>query len=187
MALPDYESYELGTPIIYGEASATGISLTVTKTLSLDALASAVARQGASFDLGANFNGELVVQGFVEIGTAPAATATFEIYIAWSHDNTNWPSVVTGSDGTYTLTGATVAQIKQTLGPPALIISADGGTGTNRVTGQNPGVVNAVARYGTVVVANLLGQALRDEATASNNDSRVVLTPRRRVIQDTAA
>jgi hypothetical protein len=186
MALPDYESFELGTPIIYGEAGATGLSLTVTKTMSLDALANGVARQGVSFDLGVNWNCDLLLQGLVEIGTAPAAGTTVEWYIAWSHDNVNWPSVITGADGAYALTGATVAQIKQTLGRPVHITVADGGTGTNRVVGQSPTVCRAQARYGAAVCVNLLGQAFRDEATATNNDSRFVITPIRRVIQDAA-
>jgi hypothetical protein len=33
------------------------------------------------------------------------------------------------------------------------------------------------ARYVVFVVDNNLGQALRDEATATNNDSRVILIP----------
>lgn len=180
MALPDSFKASLGTAIIWGESGGSG----VTKALAIDALANAVARQGARADLGALWDDELVLEARVEVGTAPAAGATFEVYLAWSSDDANWPSVVTGSEGTYTLTGATVAQIKATLGPPAITVIADGGTGTNRVMGQDPVIVRAVARYVTVVVVNLLGQALRDQATASNNLTRVILTPRKMTIED---
>lgn len=187
MALPDYAKLEFGTPIIWGEASATGLSLTVTKTLSVDGLANGSARQGAAADLGAAWDGLYLVQQFVEVGTAPTAGNSVELYLAWSHDNTNWPSAVTGSDGAYpNLTGATAATAKLALGTPANVLVADGGTGTNRVQSSNPTVVRAKARYVTVVQVNLLGQAFRDEATGSNNDTRVVLTPIRESIQDTA-
>lgn len=172
MALPDYFKLALGTPIIWGEASATGISLTVTKTLSLDALADATGRMGASADLGATWDQDYLVQLIVETGTAPTAGNTVELYLAWSHDNTNWPGKVTGSDAAYP---TTVANNKKQLGNPASILVAtnDG----NTVLYQNPVIVTAMARYVAPVVINLLGQAFRDEATASNNDSRVVMTP----------
>jgi hypothetical protein len=41
-------------------------------------------------------------------------------------------------------------------------------------------------RYVTPVVHNQLGQAFRDEATATNNDSRVMLTPVSVKVQDAA-
>jgi hypothetical protein len=185
VALPDFQKLSLGTPIIWGEAGATGISLTVTNTLSVDGLASAAARQGASADLGSTWDADYLLQQFVEVGTAPSAGTTVECYLAWSHDNVNWPSAVTGGDGAYpNLTGATVATAKLTLGLPGNVLVADGGTGTNRVQSSNPTVVRAKARYVTVVQVNLLGQAFRDETTATNNDSRVVFTPIRTSIVD---
>lgn len=180
MALPDFIKQELGTPIIWGEAGATGISLTVTKTLSLDALANAAGRMGASADLGAQWDRDYLVQLIVETGTAPAAGVTAELYLAWSHDNTNWPGKVSGSDAAYP---TTVADNKKQLGNPAAILVAT--ADANTVLKQNPNKIRALARYVAPVVVNLLGQAIRDETTATDNDSRVVLTPLLTRIQDT--
>lgn len=180
MALPDFFKVELGTPVVWGEAGATGISLSVTKTLSLDALADAAGRMGASADLGAQWDRDYLVQLIVETGTAPTAGNTVELYLAWSHDNTNWPGKVTGSDAAYP---STVANNKKQLGNPAAILVATGDT--NTVLRQQPQVIRALARYVAPVVVNLLGQAIRDETTATDNDSRVVLTPLISRIQDT--
>jgi hypothetical protein len=179
MALPDKFKTALGTPVIWGEAGATGISLTVTKTLSLDALASAGGRMGASADLGALWDRDQLVQLIVETGTAPVAGVIAELYLAWSHDNINWPGKVTGSDAAYP---ATIADNKKQLGNPVVILVAT--ADTNTVLNQNPVRIRALARYVTPVVVNLLGQAFRDEATATNNDSRVVLTPLIASIED---
>jgi hypothetical protein len=181
MALPDYEAISLGTAVIWGEAGASG----VTKTLTFEALASAAARMGASADLGAAWDDEQVLEVRVETGTAPTAGTTVEVYLAWSSDNTNWPAKITGSDAAFPDTAATddgVATNKLLLGPPACVLVATGDG--NLTLKQNPVIVRAVARYVVPVIVNLLGQAFRDEATATNNDGRIVLTPRRRGIQD---
>lgn len=172
MALPDYFKFALGTPIIWGEAGATGGSLTVTNTLSLDALANGSGRMGAAVDLGADWDGLYLLQLIVETGTAPTVGLTAECYLAWSHDNTNWPGKVTGSDAAYP---TTVADNKRQLSFPAtvLIATAD----ANTVLKQEAVLIPAKARYVAPVVVNLLGVSFRDEATATNNDSRVVLTP----------
>jgi len=172
MALPDALKLSLGTPVIWGEAGATGISLTVTKTLTFEALANAAGRMGASADLGASWDRDYLLQLIIETGTAPAAGATVEAYLAWSHDNTNWPGKVTGSDAAYP---TTVAANKIQLGNPASILVAT--ADTNTVLKQNPVIIRAMARYVAPVIVNLLGQAVRDETTATDNDSRVVLTP----------
>lgn len=172
MALPDFAKQSLGTPIIWGEAGATGISLTVTNTLSLNNLANAAGRMGAAVDLGADWDGEYLAQLIIETGTAPVAGNNCELFLAWSHDNTNWPGKVTGSDAAYP---ATVSENKLQLGLSAgvLVATAD----ANTVLRQQPRVIRAKARYVTPVVVNNLGQAVRNEGTATNNDSRVVLTP----------
>jgi hypothetical protein len=180
MALPDYAKIEPGTAIIWGESGATGLSLTVTKTLSFDALANAAGRMGASADLGAQFDEEYAVIFIVETGTAPTAGNTVELYFACSHDNTNWPGKVTGSDAAYP---ATVADNKKQLEfVTQLVATGD----SNTVLQQAPVIWRPSARYVAPVVVNLLGQAIRDEVTATNNDSRVVLVPRRLLVQDTA-
>jgi len=177
VALPDYQKVELGTPIVWGESGGSG----VTNTLSLDALASTSGRMGASVDLGATFEDEYILEVRVETGTAPTAGTTVEVYLAWSTDGANWPGKVTGSDAAYP---TTVANNKLQLGPPAIVLNAtnDG----NTTLSQNGVTIRPAGRYVAPVVVNLLGQAFRDEATASNNDSRVVLTPRRLLVADTA-
>jgi hypothetical protein len=176
MALPDYVEITQGTAIVWGEAGASG----VTATLSLDGLANGAARQGASVDLGANFADEYIVELRVETGTAPTAGNTTELYLLSSTDNSNWPAKVTGSDAAYTL-GTNDANLRQ-AGPPVvtLVATNDG----NTVLTQNQSIWRPRGRYVSPIVDNNLGQAFRDEMTATDNGSRVILTPRRTVIND---
>ena len=176
MALPDYVEATQGTAIIWGEVGASG----VTATLSVDGLANAAARQGASVDLGANFADEYLVYLQVETGTAPTAGNTVEVYLISSWDNTNWPAKVTGSDGAYTL-GTSDANLRQ-AGPPAitLIATNDG----NTVLTQAPTIWRPRGRYVAPIIDNNLGQAFRDETTATDNGTRIILVPRRTIIND---
>jgi hypothetical protein len=176
MALPDYVEATQGTAIIWGEAGASG----VTATLSVDGLANAAARQGASVDLGANFADEYLVYLQIETGTAPTAGNTVEVYLLSSWDNTNWPAKVTGSDGAYTL-GTSDANLRQ-AGPPAitLIATNDG----NTVLTQAPTIWRPRGRYVAPIIDNNLGQAFRDETTATDNGTRIILVPRRTIIND---
>lgn len=177
MALPDYFKQEQATAVIWGESGGSG----VTNTLSLDALANASGRMGAAVDLGAVWRRWYLLMLWVETGTAPTAGNVVELYMACSHDNSNWPGKVTGSDAAYP---TTVADNKKQLGNPASILVAtnDGTT----VLKQQPQLWRPAGRYVAPVVVNLLGQAFRDEATASNNDSRVILVPIDSLIQDAA-
>lgn len=183
MALPDYVTLGQGTPVIWGEAGATGIGLTVGKTLTFEALAAGSARMGASADLGANWYREYLVILIIESGTAPTAGGAIDLYMACSHDNTNWPAGVSGSDGAWPADGNEDEWAKQ-LGNPvvSLIATADG----NVVQMQNPVIWRPSGRYVVPVVDNNWDQAVRDEATATNNDSRVVLIPLQETIQDAA-
>jgi len=176
MALPDYVEITQGTAIVWGEAGASG----VTATLSLDGLASGAARQGASVDLGANFADEYIVELRVETGTAPTAGNEVNLYLLSSTDNSNWPAKVTGSDAAYTL-GTNDANLRQ-AGPPVvtLVATNDG----NTVLIQNQSIWRPRGRYVSPIVDNNLGQAFRDETTATDNGSRVILTPRRTIIND---
>ena len=176
MALPDYVEITQGTAVVWGEAGASG----VTATLSLDALANGAARQGASVDLGANFADEYIVELRVETGTAPTAGNTVELYLLSSTDNSNWPAKVTGSDGAYTL-GTSDANLRQAGPPVATLIATNDG---NTVLIQSQSIWRPRGRYVVPIVDNNLGQAFRDETTATDNGSRVILTPRRTVIND---
>ena len=176
MALPDYIEVTQGTAIIFGESGASG----VTATLSLDALANGSARMSAAADLGADFADEYLVFFRVETGTAPTAGNTVDLYLLSSYDNTNWPAKVTGSDAAYTL-GTADANLRQ-AGPPVvvLIATADGTT----VLEQAPVIWRPRGRYVVALVDNNSGQAIRDEATNTDNGSRVILVPRRIKLND---
>lgn len=178
MALPDYIKVTQGTAIIWGEAGATGP--TVTHTLSLDALANGAARMGASADLGAEFDDEYAVWLIVETGTAPTAGNTVNLYLLSTWDASYWPAKVTGSDGAYTL-GTNDANLAQ-AGALALSLAATNDANTTLM--QAAAIWRPRGRYVVPIVDNNLGQAFRDQATASDNKSRVVLVPRRTVIVD---
>ena len=176
MALPDYIQITQGTAIVWGEAGASG----VTATLSFDALANGAARMGASVDLGANWEDEYLVYFSIETGTAPTAGNTIEAYLISSYDNTLWPAKVTGSDAAYTL-GTSDANLRQ-AGPPVVSLVAT--NDANTVLTQAPVIWRPRGRYVVPIVDNNLGQAVRDETTATDNGSRLILVPRRLVINE---
>ena len=176
MALPDYIQITQGTAIVWGESGASG----VTAVLALNNLASGSAQQGAYVDLGANWEDEYTAILAIETGTAPTAGNTYELYFGFSHDNTNWPAKLTGSNGAYTL-GTSDANLRQ-IGTPAvtLVVTNDG----NTLLIQAGSIIRPRARYVAPLVDNNSGQATRNQATASNNLSRVYLVPRRLIIND---
>lgn len=174
MALPDYIKASQGTAIIWGESGASG----VTNTLSLDALANAAGRMGASVDLGATWDQDYLVYLYIETGTAPTAGNTVELYLACSYDNSNWPGKVTGSDAAYP---TTVANNKLQLELVQVLVATGDGNTTLR---QAPTLWRPKGRYVAPVVVDLLGQAFRNETTDSDNDSRVILVPYKSSIED---
>jgi hypothetical protein len=176
MALPDYVQITQGTAVVWGESGGSG----VTATLSLNNLASGSARMGAAVDLGENWEDEYTAILAIETGTAPTAGLTYEAYLGFSHDNTNWPAKITGSDAAYTL-GTSDANLRQ-AGVPAvsLMVTNDG----NTVLVQAGNIIRPRGRYVAPIVDNNSGQATRNQATASNNLSRLYLIPRRLVIND---
>lgn len=176
MALPDFIDLTQGTAIVWGESGASG----VTHTLSVDALANGSARMGASADLGADFAERYLLYILVETGTnAPTAGNTIDVYLIFSNDNSTWPAKVTGSDGAYTL-GTSDANLRQAGTPYSLIATAD----ANTVLVQSPFIITPRGRYVVPIYDNNLGQAVRDETTATDNGSRVILVPLRAKILD---
>lgn len=176
MALPDYIQIAQGTAVVWGESGASG----VTATLSLNNLASGSAQQGASVDLGANWEDEYIAILAIETGTAPTAGNTVDLYLGYSHDNSTWPAKLTGSNGSYTL-GTLDANLRQAGSPVvSLVVTADG----NTVLTQVGSIVRPRGRYVVPLVDNNSGQATRNQTTASNNLSRVYLIPRRLVVND---
>lgn len=180
MALPDYIKREAGTAIVWGENGASGVTL----VLSLDALADGSARMGAYADLGEQWDEEYMVMLAIETGTAPTAGTRVDLYLVCSHATSGyWPGGVSGSDGAWPADGAEDEWAVQ-LGNPVVSLIATNDANTLQV--QAPVIWRPAARYVVPVVDNNLGQAIRDEATATNNDSRVILVPRRLLLQDTA-
>jgi hypothetical protein len=169
MALPDTFKVSQGAAIVWGEAGASG----VTHTLSLDALADGAARQGASADLTSDWDRDYAVYLVAETGTAPTAGNVVDLYLVSSHNGTDWPAKVTGSDAAYTL-GTSDANLRQAGAP---VVSLFATNDANTVLRQAPVVWRPAGRYVAPIVDNNLGQAIRDETTATNNDSRVILIP----------
>ena len=178
MALPDFLRQALGTAVIWGEAGASG----VTKTLTFEALAAGSARMGASADLGALWDQLYFLMLIIESGTAPTAGGTVDLYMACSRDGTTFPGGVTGSDGAWPSDGNEDEWAKQLDGNFALSLKAtnDG----NVVQVQAPILWRPSGRFVAPVVDNNMDQAIRDEVTATNNDSRVILIPLQLSIED---
>lgn len=161
---------ELGTPIVWGESGASG----VTNALGLNNLAAAAGRVGVAADLGAQWDCDLLVQAAIESGTAPTAGGAVEVFLIFSRSSASsgWPAGigdVSASDAAFTV--ANSAQ----LGLPAAQVVAI--NASNTLQTQAGLRIKAKARYMTVVVINRWDQAIRNEGTATNNDSRVTVTP----------
>jgi hypothetical protein len=87
---------------------------------------------------------------------------------------------MTGSAGAYTL-GTSDANLRQ-AGPAAasLVATADADT----VLIQAPVLWRPLGRYVAPIADNNLGQAIRDEGTATNNGSRLIIIPYREFIKE---
>jgi len=179
MSLPDYFKRELGTAVVWGEAGAAG----VTHTLSFNALASESARMGAVVDLGAQFEDEYLVILIIESGTAPTAGGTVDLYLVSTDSQTRYPGGVSGSDGAWPSDGDEDQWAKQ-LGMPVMQLIAT--NDANAIQIQNAVIWRPAGRYVVPVVDNNMDQAVRDETTATDNDSRIILIPRRLVVQDSS-
>jgi hypothetical protein len=177
MALPDNILVKHGTPIIFGEAGASG----VTHTLSFDGLADGSAIMSAVADLGENFADEYLVLLMVETGTAPASGKTAELYLVATYSTSYYPGGVTGSAGAWPSDGNEDEWAKQLGAPVVSLVATNDGTVLQT---QAPVIWRPPGRYVVAVFDNNLGYAVRDEATATNNDSRVIIVPRQLVITD---
>jgi hypothetical protein len=169
MALPDSFKASQGTAIVWGQNGGAG----VTNDLSLNNLQDATAQQGASVDLGADWDREYLVYLVVETGTAPTAGNVVDLFLVSSHNGTDWPAKVTGSNAAYAL-GTGDANLRQAGSP---VVSLFATNDANTVLRQAPVVWRPAGRYVAPIVDNNIGFALRNEGTASNNDSRVILIP----------
>jgi len=169
MALPDSFKVSQGTAIVWGQNGGTG----VTADLSFNNLLDATAQQGASVDLTSDWDREYLVYLLVETGTAPTAGNVVDLFLVSSHNGTDWPAKVTGSNASYTL-GTADANLRQAGSP---VVSLFATNDANTVLRQAPVVWRPAGRYVVPIVDNNLGFALRNEGTAANNDSRIILIP----------
>jgi hypothetical protein len=179
MAYPDYFKSEFGTAIVWGQASGSG----VTKTLSFNALAAGSGQMGAKADLGAQWDEEHVAILMAESGSAPTAGMALDGYLAYSYDDTTWPAGVSGSDGAWPADGNEDEWAKQ-LGRPVISLISTNDGNTTQV--QNAVCFRPKSRYIAPVVDNNWDQALRNQGTPANNTSRFIIIPKRFLIQDTA-
>lgn len=169
--LPNYLKVTQGTAIVWGEAGGSG----VTATLSFDALGIGSAIQGASVDLGSDFEEGFWAHLLVETGaSAPTALAPYYAYLASSRDGSTWPGKVTGSAASYTR-GSNDANLAQ-LGSPVITLSAT--PDANTLIYQNPVLWYPAGRYVAPVFVNDSGAAVRDQGTNSANLSRLILIPK---------
>jgi hypothetical protein len=180
-ALPDYAKVEFGTAVVWGEAGASGVTLTMT----LDALASGSARAGAVADLTATPDEEYCVVAAMESGTGPLAGNTIDVFLPTTHSTSYYANGVSysGSDTAWPVDG-NEDEHKLQIGFP--VVSVVSTLETNTLQTQAGVIWRPAGRYCYAVVDNNWPQAIRDETTATNNDSRVILTPRRFLVQDAA-
>jgi hypothetical protein len=175
MALPDYLKIELGSGLIWGHPSGTG----VTHSMSINALAASSGRMGVSGDLGPLYDEEYLVQLIVETGTAPTEASTVELYLATTDDPSRWPGKVDGTDSFYP---GNVDNNKRQLWPPVSMLVAT--ANANQTQRQNPVTWRPAGRYVVPVVVNKMDQAIRNQTTFQNNTTRVILVPRKLSVQD---
>lgn len=160
---------EIGTPIVWGEAGASG----VTNTLSLNNLAAAAGRVGVAADLGTQWDCDLLLQAAIESGTAPTAGGAVEIFILFSRSaSSGWPAGI--GDISASDAAMTVANSAQLGLPAAQVVAINA---ANTLQTQVSVRIRAKARYMTVVVINRWDQGTRNQGTATDNLSRVTVTP----------
>lgn len=161
-----------GTPIVWGTSGGSG----VTKNILLDALAAGAAREGVYADLGATFPEWFSLWLWAETGTAPTADEQVECWLNWSHNTTDWSGGGTGTDAAYTIgsNNANLRLVNQGSQSANVLVTAT----ANTLFKAGPFSVRARARYVSPIVVNRFAtQTLRDQATASDHASRVILVP----------
>lgn len=169
MPLPDTIKSVPGTPFVWGQSGATG----VTHVLSLNGLADGTARMGAVVDLGTSWDQEYTVMLVVEPTSAPTAGNTVDLYLPCTHSTSYYPNEVTGSDGAWPADSNEDEHTKQ-IGAPACSLIA---TNDARVQVQAASFWRPAGRYVVAVIDNNLGVAFKTDGTPADNKSRVFLIP----------
>lgn len=167
-----------GTPIVFGTASSTTIagSYATTNTITLDALAAGSGRMGVEVDLydaNSDLPDFLLVLPCVETGTAPTAGGTFDWYLAFGFDGTNYPAGVSGADAAWPSDGNEDEWRVQLGDCYPVVVTNDG----NTIQLGEPYLIQPLGRYMVAVADNNMSQAVRDETTASDNGSGLVVIP----------
>lgn len=169
MALPDTMKITPGTPVIWGQSGASGVTL----TLSFNGLADGAARMGAVADLGASWDMEYSVMLVAEPTSAPTAGNRVDLYLPCTHSVSYYPNEITGSDGAWPA-DSNEDEHALALGAPACSLIA---TNDARVQVQAPVIWRPSGRYVVPVVDNNLGVAFKTNGTPADNTSRVILIP----------
>lgn len=156
------------TSIVWGQPTALG----VTRDLSLNNLQPNAAQMGASFDLGEFYPRMIRLEVAFETGSAPAALAEIATYLAWSRNGTDWPCNVTGSNGAYTV-GTSDANLRPLGLSYPWLATAD----ANKLQRYAVYLIETRARWVAPVVHNRMAVAIRNQPTATDNLSRVIITP----------
>lgn len=170
MALPDSFKTVPGTPVIWGQSGASGVTL----VLSFNGLADATARMGAVADLGASWDMDYSVMLVCEPTSAPTAgTGRVDLYLPCTHSTSYYPNEITGSDAAWPADSNEDEHALQ-LGAPVCSLIA---TNDARVQVQAPVFWRPTGRYVAPVVDNNLGVAFKTDGTPANNTSRVILIP----------
>lgn len=154
-----------GTAVCWADTTdynSAGSGIARTHQITLAALASAAARQGAKADLGATRAARYAVIVGMELDVAPAAGKTIEVYWSSSYSGTAGTGNdggASGADAAYQA-GSEAEWKKQLTFIGALVLTADAATVVQRgwiYTFTPP------TRYGMPVVVNLAGQALEGD------------------------
>ncbi len=171
-----------GTAVVFGVTGSTTVAgETVTNNFGLDALASASGRMGVEADLTDDMPEYLLVFGVVETGTAPVAATSARFFLAFSQDGVNYPAGVTGADAAWPSDGNETEWEVQLGRPCSVLVATNDGTVIQQ---QQPRLILPLGQFMAPVVNNLLGQAFRDEVTAADNGSGLVVYPYRRFLID---
>lgn len=163
--------FDQGTAIVWGTSGGAG----VTNNINLDALASGAAREGAAVDLGATFSEWWSLWVWMETGTAPTADTSVDVWLNWSHDNSNWSGGGTGVDQGFTIgtNDANLRLVGRGSQSGNVLVTAT----ANTLFKAGPFPVRAMAQYVSPIVVNRMNQSLRDVVTSSDAASRVILVP----------
>lgn len=163
--------FDQGTAIIWGTSGGSG----VTNNILLDALGAGAAREGDSVDLGSTFAEWWSLWVWVETGTAPTADTQAEVWLNWSHDDSNWSGGGTGADAAFTI-GTNDANLRL-VGRGSQSGSCLVTNTANTLFKAGPFAVRAMAQYVSPIFVNRMNQAMRDLTTASDHASRIILVP----------